>query len=493
MLRRSLSLARNTIKLYLSDPAPLMVFIFMPLGLMLFMTPASRALLVAQGYVNAGGAEQAVPGMTVMFAFFVISVIGIPFYREQGWGTWDRLRIASGTMEILVGKIAPGLLLLLLQLVVVFVAGALLFHLHVAGSVAALVLIAIAFAICIMAMTMMMIAWCKTLDQLNVLSNVFALVLPGLGGSFAPVSEMRRPRRRPPLPAGPCRACAASSWTVKACARRSPPAWHSRASQCSSRSSRWCASTRARQRCRRHEMYSTGAARCGESRCSDTQGNSPVCWQALAQVNRHVLFLDQLMRAPVEGNPLGSQLDGEAGVARVVAGQPGRQEPAGLLSKGRGHRMSEHRRLHDRKKRVPVGFGRGGVNAPQDGDHFEEEELRNGKELRVFDDALQNRVRIRMRFVQDIPPHGNGGIDDELHPSGPLKARRMVRLSVSPTRSARAARTRPIKALRRSSVCRSRNRFWKSSKLMRTARGFRPLLTITGSPVLSRSSRSAPR
>ena len=96
--------------------------------------------------------------MTVMFAFFVISVIGIQFYREQGWGTWDRLRIASGTMEILVGKIAPGLLLLLLQLVVVFVAGALLFHLHVAGSVAALVLIAIAFAICIMAMTMMMIA-----------------------------------------------------------------------------------------------------------------------------------------------------------------------------------------------------------------------------------------------------------------------------------------------------------------------------------------------
>ena len=192
MLRRSLSLARNTIRLYLSDPAPLMVFVFMPLGLMLFMAPASRALLVAQGYVNAGGAEQAVPGMTVMFAFFVISVIGIQFYREQGWGTWDRLRIASGTMEILVGKIVPGLLLLLLQLVVVFAAGALLFHLHVAGSVAALVLIAMGFAICIMAMTMMMIAWCRTLDQLNVLSNVFALVLPGLGGSFAPVSELPR-------------------------------------------------------------------------------------------------------------------------------------------------------------------------------------------------------------------------------------------------------------------------------------------------------------
>jgi ABC-2 type transport system permease protein len=190
MLRRSLSLAANTIRLYLSDPAPLMVFILMPLGLMAFLAPASRALLVAQGYTHARGAEQAVPGMTVMFSFFVIGVVGIQFYREQGWGTWDRLRIASGTLEILVGKIFPGLLLLLAQLVMVFGAGALLFGLHVSGSVAALLLIAALFAVCIMALTMALIAWCRTLDQLNVLANVFAIVLSGLGGSFTPVSEL---------------------------------------------------------------------------------------------------------------------------------------------------------------------------------------------------------------------------------------------------------------------------------------------------------------
>ena len=192
MFRRSLSLAHNTIKLYLADPAPLMVFVFMPIGLMAFLAPASRALLVSQGYTNAGGAEQAVPGMTVMFTFFVIGVIGIQFYREQGWGTWDRLRIASGTLEILLGKIAPGFLLLLAQLAVVFSAGGLLFGLHVAGSLPALALIATGFAACIMSMTMMLIAWCRTLDQLNVLANVFAILLSGLGGSFAPVSELPR-------------------------------------------------------------------------------------------------------------------------------------------------------------------------------------------------------------------------------------------------------------------------------------------------------------
>ena len=192
MLRRSLSLAFHTIKLYLSDPAPLMVFILMPLGLMAFLAPASRALLQAQGYSHAGGAEQAVPGMTVMFSFFVIGVIGIQFFREQGWGTWDRLRIASGTVEILVGKIVPGLLLLLVQLVVVFTAGTFLFRMHVSGSAAALALIAAGFAVCIMALTMALIAWCRTLDQLNVLSNVCAILLSGLGGSFAPVSELPR-------------------------------------------------------------------------------------------------------------------------------------------------------------------------------------------------------------------------------------------------------------------------------------------------------------
>ncbi|HET6450955.1 MAG TPA: ABC transporter permease [Spirochaetia bacterium] len=190
MLRRSMSLAHTTLLLYLSDPAPLLVFILMPLGLMAFLAPASRALLVSQGYAYAGGAEQAVPGMTVMFTFFVIGVIGVQFYREQGWGTWDRLRIASGTMEILVGKIVPGLLLLVAQLAVVFAAGALLFHLHVEGSLPALVLIALAFAVCILALTMALISWCRTLDQLNVLANVLAIVLSGLGGSFAPVNQL---------------------------------------------------------------------------------------------------------------------------------------------------------------------------------------------------------------------------------------------------------------------------------------------------------------
>jgi len=190
MQSRSLCLARHSMKLYLSDPAPLVVFLLMPLGLMAFLSPLSRALLRAQGYANATGAEQAVPGMTIMFSFMMMTVVGIQFYREYGWGTWDRLRIASGGMSIIVGKILPGLLLLLCQIVVVFAAGGALFGLQVTGSMVGLFVVFLSFALCTMSLTMALIAWCRTLDQLNVIANLVAMLFSGIGGAFAPVDSL---------------------------------------------------------------------------------------------------------------------------------------------------------------------------------------------------------------------------------------------------------------------------------------------------------------
>jgi ABC-2 type transport system permease protein len=190
MRSRSLSLARHSLLLFLSDPAPLIVFLLMPLGLMAFLAPASRALLHAQGYAGASGAEQAVPGMTVMFSFMLMGVVGIQFYREHGWGTWDRLRIASGGLDIMVGKIFPGFLLLLCQTAIVFASGGVLFGLAIKGSLAGLIIVFLAFALCIMSLTMALFAWCRTVDLMNVLSNLLAMLFSGLGGAFAPVSSL---------------------------------------------------------------------------------------------------------------------------------------------------------------------------------------------------------------------------------------------------------------------------------------------------------------
>jgi ABC-2 type transport system permease protein len=159
---------------------------------MAFLAPASRALLQAQGYAWATGAEQAVPGMAAMFSFMLISIVGTQFYREHGWGTWDRLRTAAGAPEIMIGKMVPALLVLLCQLAVVFTGGGLLFSLRVTGSLAGLMLVIAAFAACVMALTMAVIAFCATLDQLMVMSNLLAMILSGLGGAFTPVSALPR-------------------------------------------------------------------------------------------------------------------------------------------------------------------------------------------------------------------------------------------------------------------------------------------------------------
>jgi ABC-2 type transport system permease protein len=177
-------------KLYLSDPAALIVYLVMPLGLMAFMLPLSEALLRAQGYVNATGAEQAVPGLTIMFSFMMMSVIGMQFYREYGWGTWDRLRIASGGVSIVVGKILPGLLLILCEMGIVFTIGGVIFGLRVTGSIVGLIAIFLTLAFCTMSLTMALIAWCHTLDQLIVIANLVAMLFSGIGGSFAPVDSL---------------------------------------------------------------------------------------------------------------------------------------------------------------------------------------------------------------------------------------------------------------------------------------------------------------
>ncbi len=49
----------------------MVILIAMPLVLMASTRPAFRAALVDAGYDGVNGAEQVVPGTTVMFAFFL--------------------------------------------------------------------------------------------------------------------------------------------------------------------------------------------------------------------------------------------------------------------------------------------------------------------------------------------------------------------------------------------------------------------------------------
>ncbi len=190
MLSRSLALIRKDIRLYLADAAPVLLMVLLPLGFIAFMVPASRALLEAQGFAGVTGAEHVLPGVMVMFALFLLGIVGDQFFREHGWGTWNRARVAADATEIMLGKVLPALVVLAGQLAVVFGAGTLLFGMRVRGSVLGLAVILGAFAVCLVAILMALVACCRTFVQFNVLNNLLVMVFAGLGGTFAPVALM---------------------------------------------------------------------------------------------------------------------------------------------------------------------------------------------------------------------------------------------------------------------------------------------------------------
>lgn len=189
--RRVLALWRHNALLARRDPGTAIVLIVMPLVFMAFFRPLFQVTLAEEGFAGATGAEQAVPGMAVMFAMFGAAVVALRFFEEHGWGTWPRLRAsgASGA-DIVVGKLLPSFVMLGLQMGLLFGAGALLFGLRVRGSLLALVAVAAALTVCMLALGVAAMSLCRSVEQLGVFSNLGAITLAGVGGALVPVSTL---------------------------------------------------------------------------------------------------------------------------------------------------------------------------------------------------------------------------------------------------------------------------------------------------------------
>lgn len=177
-LYRVLAVVHNDLRILRSDPVFLVMMIAMPLVVMAFIEPVFAA-------------EHAVPGMTVMFSLFLVGNLGFAVFREHGWNTWERLRASwAGPTEIMAGKAVTPLLALLVQLTVLFSLGAALFGLTVEGPIVALVAVATAYALCLLALGGLLLAVCRTVMQLNGVTNLGAMLFAGLGGALAPIPDL---------------------------------------------------------------------------------------------------------------------------------------------------------------------------------------------------------------------------------------------------------------------------------------------------------------
>ncbi len=182
---------KHEMRIVRRDPLPMAILVLMPIALMTLLQPTMKVVLEAQGYHAPDGAQQAVPGMAVLFAFFLVGSVGFSFFRDHGWGTWNRIRATPARpAEIIAGKLLPVFLMVLAQQFVLFVFGVEVLHLHIRGPLPAMALVGTAFAACIVALGLAVSAVARTAQQVDAISNVGALVVAGLGGALTPVTDL---------------------------------------------------------------------------------------------------------------------------------------------------------------------------------------------------------------------------------------------------------------------------------------------------------------
>jgi ABC-2 type transport system permease protein len=190
-VHRSRVLVAHELRILRHDPLPFVISFLFPLLLMAFLKPMFAATLTALGVAGANGAEQAVPGMALMFSMFLISNVAFGFIREHDWRTWDRLRTThASTGDLLVGKLVPGFLVTAGLLVSLLLVGGIVFGLHVAGSVAGLGVVAIAMGLWMTTAGAVLAAVCRTAAQATAIANFLTMALCGLGGVITPIESL---------------------------------------------------------------------------------------------------------------------------------------------------------------------------------------------------------------------------------------------------------------------------------------------------------------
>lgn len=184
---RVAALWQHNLLLWRRDIPSLALLVVMPLLMIAFLQPLYRSTLQAQGFTGATGAEQAVPGMTVMFALFGAGIAGFRFFEEHSWGTWERLRAGGvSPVALMIGKLGPPLVVLLAQVALLLGLGIALFGLQIQGTLVAFVAVGWALVLCMLAYAVALTSVCRSASQMSAATNVGSIGIAGLGGAIVP-------------------------------------------------------------------------------------------------------------------------------------------------------------------------------------------------------------------------------------------------------------------------------------------------------------------
>jgi ABC-2 type transport system permease protein len=137
------------------------------------------------GLLNRGAARYQilVPSYLVMFAYFLVLVVGRLFVSERRQGTMKRLRAAPlSRWQILVGKFVPAYLLSIVQGFFLLAAGKLVFAMSWGPQPLWLVPVVLTTSLSAMGLALVVAALAKTESQVAVYGTLLVLALAGLSG-----------------------------------------------------------------------------------------------------------------------------------------------------------------------------------------------------------------------------------------------------------------------------------------------------------------------
>ncbi len=141
----------------------------------------------AGGLLNRGAARYQilVPSYLVMFAFFLVLVVGRLFVSERRQGTMKRLRMAPiGRWQILFGKFVPAYLMSVVQGCFLLLAGKLVFAMDWGPAPLWLLLVVLATSLAAMGVALIVAALARTEAQVAVYGTLLVLALAGISGSL---------------------------------------------------------------------------------------------------------------------------------------------------------------------------------------------------------------------------------------------------------------------------------------------------------------------
>jgi ABC-2 type transport system permease protein len=131
--------------------------------------------------------QNLIPSYTVMFVFFLVTIMARSFINERDIGTLRRLRIAPvSPTSLLAGKTVPFLIISLVQTALLFGCGRLLFGMSWGNTPVLLIPVILCTSLAATALGLLLSTLVRTESQVTAYANIVVITMAGISGCFMP-------------------------------------------------------------------------------------------------------------------------------------------------------------------------------------------------------------------------------------------------------------------------------------------------------------------